>query len=64
MLFPPFHEGLPCACYVFDQDQNKWFKWNMKWEETVPPAPTGIWAGIGTRKLNDNGLNAINSIFN
>ncbi len=63
-MFIDRHEGLPCDCFVFDQDQNKWFKWNMSWEEvTEVPIPTGIWAGIGTRKLNDLGTEAIKNIF-
>lgn len=55
-------------CYVFDQDKNAWFMWNKEnknWHEIlIPPCPTGIWTGIGTRDLNDLGKKAIQDVMN
>jgi hypothetical protein len=49
--------------YVFDQFKNKWFKWNENFVETEEPTLTQNFAGIGTRELNENGINAIKSIY-
>lgn len=52
-------------CYVFDQYEEKWFKWvDGVWEETrMVDIPSGIWAGIGSRDLNPAGKNAIRSLL-
>lgn len=51
-------------CYLFDQHQEKWFKWNYNiWIEFVPPCPNGIYAGIGSRDLWTIGKKAIQEIF-
>ncbi len=49
-----------CPCYVFDQDACYWFEWQNQWVRIYePPSPKGIWAGVGTRKLNQIGGLAI-----
>lgn len=54
----------PIPAYVYDQDNEKWFQWIGGWKEiTSPPKPEGIWAGIGTRKLNHAGKWAIRNLF-
>jgi hypothetical protein len=53
------------TCYVFDQDQEKWFRWDaFYWKEVIyVPKPSGIWAGIGTREINQAGKNALKDLF-
>lgn len=43
--------------YFFDQRSRVWYTWNNKWIllPSRPPVPSGIWAGIGTRKLDNFG---------
>jgi hypothetical protein len=52
--------------HLFDQFQNQWFVWDDGWEKEqiiyIPP-PEGVYAGIGSRMLNDDGLAAIKEIF-
>jgi len=59
--------GKDAKIWLFDQKQEKWFKWNINhWiEEQIIyiPIPSGVYAGIGTRELNDAGLKAIRSVF-
>lgn len=50
--------------FVFDQNKNKWFKWDKdNFIETEEPILTNNFAGIGTRNLNKDGINAIKSIY-
>jgi hypothetical protein len=54
----------PIACYVFDQNKEQWYQWKAGWQAIdVPPKPSGIWAGIGTRELNKAGKWAIRGLF-
>ena len=54
----------PCECYVYDQLEEQWFKWNGFWEAIErPPEPFGVYAGIGTRNLNTSGKQAIRSLM-
>lgn len=55
------HNMVKCPVYVFDQDVSHWFQWTgAAWEPIYePPPPQGVWAGIGTRKLNWVGSLAI-----
>ena len=54
----------PIPCFVFDQDQKQWFRWAGGWQPIdTPPKPQGIWAGVGTRDLNDSGKWAIRNLF-
>ena len=54
--------------FVFDQDQAKWFRWSyatMSFLELpdTPKITTENFAGIGTRNLNDAGLQAIKNVY-
>ncbi len=54
----------PCECYVYDQFLQEWLMWNKKWVPIdMPPEPYGVWAGIGTRKLNNSGKSAIRKLM-
>lgn len=54
----------PLCCYVFDQKQEQWFQWIGGWKPIEsPPKPQGIWAGVGTRDLNNAGKWAIRNLF-
>lgn len=56
--------GIPV--YLFDQKDNTWKVWDKKQSKFVPtiqPSLTKNAAVVGTRKLQDNGKEAINSIF-
>jgi hypothetical protein len=56
------NEGKPV--YVFDQIRNAWFKnINGKWEKSEVPTLTENFAGIGTREINENGIKAINEVY-
>ena len=49
--------------YVFDQNKNQWYFWNNKFEPCVTPKLTKNFAGIGTRELNKNGVDAIRNLY-
>jgi len=52
--------------YVFDQNKNKWFYFNFDkgiFEYSVTPVLTTDFAGIGTRKINENGISAIKNVY-
>lgn len=55
----------PLPAYVFDQVAEKWFQWNghRYVEIETPPVPSGIWAGVGTRKLNKAGKESIRNLI-
>ena len=56
--------GEPCECFVFDQNTEQWFVWNGIWEPIgSPPKPFGVYAGIGSRKLNNAGKEAIRGLM-
>ena len=60
--------GIDCGrpVFVFDQNLSTWFRWSYISQNFVrcdKPIITENFAGIGTRKLNTNGIEAINSIF-
>jgi hypothetical protein len=67
MFIDRFYGGA-CPVYVFDQEKDGWFTWNgSTWDrlDDQPPAPDGVWTGIGTSKnLLDNGKNAIRRLLN
>jgi len=50
---------------VFDQEQNRWFKWDSEnWISIAAPKITKIhFMGGGTRILEDNGKKAISDLF-
>src|SRR4026208_1026814 len=51
--------------FVFDQARDQWFRWTgQEWEkETEPRITRTHFTGTGTRLLKDNGLKAINDLF-
>jgi hypothetical protein len=53
--------------YVFDQIQNKWFRWSyssLKYVECqCPKIEYQNFAGIGTREIKPNGIDAIRDVF-
>lgn len=49
--------------YFFEQTVNCWFLWSNSWIKIQPPSPAGIYAGIGTREINDDGINAIINLY-
>ena len=61
-----FDGGYPedCHLYLYDQIKNQWLLWRGSWTNIEkPPRPSGIYAGIGTRKLTDQGEKAIASLY-
>jgi hypothetical protein len=60
MMFLMKHNFAACPAYIFDQEMCCWFEWDGAWQRIYqPPKPTGIYAGIGIRKLNSLGRLAI-----
>lgn len=53
--------------YVFDQITDKWYRWSyvsLSFVECkLPKITTQNFAGIGTREIKGNGINAINSLY-
>ena len=50
--------------YVFDQVRNEWFKnVNGQWSKSDVPILTPNFAGIGTREINESGLQAIKTVY-
>lgn len=53
--------------FVFDQKRDKWFKWSYIKEEFVeceiPKITSQNFAGIGTRKIQQNGIKAIQDVY-
>ena len=51
--------------YVFNQNENKWYFYNYtigKFDFCVTPILCEKFAGIGTRDINENGINAIRNV--
>lgn len=63
-MFRHLHPG-NCDIFVFDQVRESWFQFDgEKWEGIErPPRPTGIWAGIGARELQQCGRDAIRKVM-
>ena len=59
-------EDYDLKMYVFDQRQNVWKEYTVQdgWKiiET-PPIPSGIWTGIGSRELTNDGKEAIRNLM-
>ena len=54
--------------FVFDQVQNAWFEWSYSDSkfcilESCPKITSLNFAGIGIRKINLNGINAIEDLY-
>lgn len=53
-----------CQLYFYDQATDMWMKWDGSWSTTLEvPMPTGVWAGVGTRDLSENGKWAIRNVM-
>lgn len=63
-MFIDRHGGNACGVYFFDQDAERWVEWRGEWVPIdEPPVPHGVWAGIGTRRLNEAGEAAIRRLL-
>ena len=55
------------SVYVFDQEDDKWYRWSYVSisfvECKLPKISSQNFAGIGTREIKGNGINAINSLY-
>lgn len=54
-------------CYVFDQEMGQWYTYDSQQDEFIPyhlgvPILTKVFAGIGTRDINDVGIRAIQDV--
>ncbi|PTD07062.1 hypothetical protein FCULG_00005839 [Fusarium culmorum] len=50
--------------YVFDQIRGVWLQWQGEWVVIeTSPRPSGVWAGIGARALQQNGKDAIRKLM-
>lgn len=52
--------------HVFDQEKNQWYQYDYgtkSFVETETPTLSKDFAGIGTREINDNGLEAIRQVY-
>jgi len=54
--------------FVFDQVLDKWFRWSYTSlsfiECDIPKITCENFAGVGTREIKQNGINAIESVYN
>jgi len=59
------NEGKPL--FVFDQIKNKWFRWSYSSMSFIececPKIMVQDFAGVGTREINQNGINAIKDVY-
>lgn len=65
-MFIDRHNGEACPAYVFCQRTLCWHRWDGAggWAGIDrPPAPSGIWAGVGTRDLSPEGKAAIRDLM-
>ncbi|KAL4884961.1 hypothetical protein BJY04DRAFT_156221 [Aspergillus karnatakaensis] len=63
-MFAQLHPGNE-NLYLFDMERNGWFQWREnEWVGIEsPPRPRGVWTGIGSRDLKENGKNAIMALL-
>lgn len=69
---------IPHNCHIFAQNVNTWMSWDDRFDgwfihvrdyddakslHVAVPQPSGIWAGVGTRDLNQNGKDAIRRLM-
>jgi hypothetical protein len=54
-----------CQLYFYDQNLSVWMQWKGSWTTLTgaPRAPSGVWAGIGSRTLTENGKWAIRELW-
>lgn len=63
-MFIDRFNGEACEAYVFDMVTGHWCVWNgLLWEMCDPPKPHGVYAGIGSRELQQNGKEAIRTLL-
>lgn len=64
-MFVDRFPGQRSLCFVYDQKRRQWTQWDGDGFEEIdlPPAPSGVWAGVGTRDINDFGCAAIEEVF-
>lgn len=57
------NEGKPV--YIYDQVRKQWYKnIDSKWSTSDVPVLTNNFAGIGTREINQDGIQAIKDVYN
>lgn len=58
-------EGKELYLWFFDQEHKKWFTYHKgNWSEIrTPPVPSGVYAGIGTRDITEDGEMAIENLY-
>lgn len=53
--------------YVFDQARDKWYRWSYSTQQyvetSIPSISSQDFAGIGTREIKQNGIDAIKSVY-
>jgi len=49
--------------YVFDQNKEQWYYWNNGFVVCTTPKLTKNYAGIGSRDINESGINAIRNVY-
>lgn len=63
-MFMDRFEGEPCEIYVYDMSVSQWVTWDGHfWIVIQPPKPHGVYAGVGSRDLMDNGKEAIRALY-
>jgi hypothetical protein len=64
-MFLDIH-GPECEAYIYNQLDSHWYSWtDLGWVRIdQPPQPHGIWTGVGSRALLDNGKAAIRTLMN
>lgn len=64
MFIDQYNDIGTIPCYIFHQTMNQWYqRIDGEWISTNPPKPSGVWTGIGSRDLQDNGKRAIRNIL-
>lgn len=63
-MFIDRFDGAACEVYVYDMKISQWVTWDgFHWIVIDPPKPHGVYAGVGSRELQDNGKGAIRDLF-
>lgn len=63
-----FNEMRHSELYFYDQTTRRWWEYKLgdTWKaiENLPPKPSGRYAGIGSRKIEEWGIDAIEELYN
>jgi hypothetical protein len=52
------------TAFVYDQVESRWMTWQGGWEPAPEvPMPSGVYAGVGSRDLKENGKFAIRGLY-